>query len=47
MLEIKIRIDTDNATGVKETLADYLQRFGDVRVVEVREIDAVEQMRLT
>ena len=47
MLRIVINVDaeTEDAQGVKEKLAVDLERFGDVRVVEVREIPA-EQMRM-
>lgn len=47
MLRIVIDIDAevDTAQGVKEKLAMDLERFGDVRVVEVREIKP-EQMRM-
>lgn len=47
MLRIVIDVDAevDTAQGVKEKLAMDLERFGDVRVVEVREIKP-EQMRM-
>lgn len=47
MLRIVIDIDAevDTAQGVEEKLAMDLERFGDVRVVEVREIKP-EQMRM-
>lgn len=47
MLEIKIRVDTDNIIGVKETLADYLSKHGDVKIVDVKEVSMTEQMRLS
>lgn len=47
MLRIVVEItgEVEDAQGVKEKLATDLERFGDVRVVEVRRIGA-EQMRL-
>lgn len=35
----------DQIMGVKETLKMYLERFGDIRVVEVKEIKQ-EQMKI-
>lgn len=32
---VTLEIDSDNIIGVKETLAIYLERYGDVRVVSV------------
>lgn len=47
MLTITIQVNTPGwaAQGVKEHLAMCLEKFGDVRVVEVRE-DEPEQMKL-
>ena len=46
MLTIVIRVDAPpgQAIGVKEQLAMCLERYGDTRVVEIRETGA-EQMR--
>ena len=44
-ITIEVRGEVLDAQGVKEKLAMDLERFGDVRVVEVLQIDA-EQMRL-
>lgn len=40
MLRIVIEItnEVDDAQGVKEKLSTDLERYGDVRIVEVREI---------
>ena len=48
MLRIVVEItgEVDDAQGVKEKLATDLERFGDVRVVEVREIDGHQQMTM-
>lgn len=47
MLRIVIEVtgEVDDAQGVKEKLATDLERFGDVRVVEVRRIEP-EQMKI-
>ena len=47
MLRIVIEVYGDNvdAQGVKEQLAMELERFGDVRVVEVQAV-GVEQIRM-
>ena len=47
MLKIVIEVDAPagQAIGVKEHLAMVLEKFGDTRVVEVREI-APEQMKM-
>ena len=47
MLTIVIRVDAPpgQAIGVKEQLAKCLERYGDTRVVEIRETGA-EQMRI-
>lgn len=42
---IEIRGGDDDPQGVKEKLAMDLERFGDVRVVEVKRVEA-EQMRM-
>lgn len=40
MLRIVVEVDrpTGQAIGIKEALAMYLEKFGDARVVEVKEI---------
>lgn len=47
MLRIVIEItnEVDDAQGLKEKLAMDLERFGDVRVVEVRGIEP-EQLKM-
>lgn len=47
MLRIVIEVsgEVEDAQGIKEKLAMDLERFGDVRVVEVLRIDA-EQMKV-
>ena len=45
-LVVEITGEVDDAQGVKEKLATDLERFGDVRVVEVREIDGHQQMTM-
>lgn len=47
LLTIVIQVDAPagQAIGVKEHLAMYLERFGDTRVIEIRE-DQPEQMKL-
>lgn len=47
MLTIVIQVDAlpGQAIGVKEHLAMCLERYGDTRVVEIRET-GVEQMRI-
>lgn len=47
MLRIVVEItgETEDAQGVKEQLATDLERFGDVRVVEVRRIGE-EQIKI-
>ena len=47
MLRIVVEVtgEVDDAQGVKKKLATDLERFGDVRVVEVRRIEP-EQMRM-
>lgn len=42
---IEVRGDITDAQGVKEQLAMELERFGDVRVVEVQAV-GVEQIRM-
>ena len=44
-ITIEVRGEVLDAQGVKEKLAMDLERFGDVRVVEVLQIDA-EQMQI-
>ena len=47
MLRIVIEVtgEVDDAQGVKEALTMELERFGDVRVVDVRRIEP-EQMKI-
>ena len=47
MLIIKCEVDTPagKAIGIKEAIAMDLEKYGDVRVVEVREIRP-EQMKM-
>ena len=47
MLRIVIEVDqpAGDADGVKESLAMELERYGDTRVVDVREI-APEQLKI-
>lgn len=47
MLTVVIQVDAPpgQAIGVKEHLAMCLERYGDMRVVEIRETGA-EQMRI-
>lgn len=47
MLTVIIEVDAPlgQAIWIKEDLAMYLERFGDARVVEVREVTP-EQMRM-
>lgn len=45
MITIVIQVDAppDSAQAVKETLGMYMERFGDTRVVDIRE-DVPQQM---
>lgn len=47
MLEIRIVVNkpAGQAIGIKEDLAMYLEKFGDARVVEIKET-APEQLKL-
>lgn len=47
MLTVIVEVDAPlgQAIGVKEDLAMYLERFGDARVVEVREVTP-EQIKI-
>lgn len=47
MLIITIHVDAPagQAIGIKEDVACYLQQFGDVRVVDIKE-ELPEQMKL-
>ena len=47
MLYVTVRVNapTGQAIGIKEDLAMYLERFGDAKVVDVREVSP-EQMKL-
>ena len=46
-MRIVVEVDrpTGQAIGIKEALAMYLEQFGDVRVLEIKEVP-VEQMKL-
>lgn len=48
ILTIAVDAPAGQAIGVKEELAMHLERWGDVRLVEVREVQspAPEQMRI-
>lgn len=39
MLKITLQVDSDNIIGVKETLNEYCEKFGDVTVTDVKEIE--------
>ena len=47
MLTIRIEVDrpAGQAIGIKEDLAMYLEKFGDARVVEIKEVEP-EQLRI-
>lgn len=49
MIKLTILVDSDNIIGVKEAIAEYLEKYGDTKVVEVQQIktggDVVEQTR--
>lgn len=47
MLIITIHVDapSSQAIGIKEDLAMYLEQFGDVRVVDIKE-ELPEQMKI-
>ena len=45
MIKIILTVDSDNIIGIKETLAEYLEKYGDTQVIEVSQI--AEQTRLT
>ena len=47
MITITIKVDapTGQAIGIKEDLAMYLEKFGDSRVVDIRE-DIPQQMEI-
>lgn len=45
-IAIKVNAPAGQAIGIKEDLAMYLERFGDAKVVSIREIPA-EQITLT
>lgn len=38
MLKITLQVDSDNIFGVKETLKEYCEKFGDVTVTNVEEV---------
>lgn len=45
IITIKVDVPLGQAIGVKEDLAEYLERFGDARVVSVVE-EKPKQMRI-
>ena len=45
-ITIEVRGSGEDAQGIKEKLAMDLERYGDVRVVEVREVDGNQQLRM-
>ena len=47
MLTIRIEVDrpAGQAIGIKEDLAMYIEKFGDARVVEIKET-ALEQLKI-
>lgn len=45
IITIKVNAPAGQAIGIKEHLAMMLERFGDVRVVDIRE-EAPEQMKI-
>lgn len=45
-ITIKVNAPPGQAIGVKEHLAMCLERFGDVRVVSIKEDDRPEQMQI-
>ena len=47
MTTVVMKINSRNVIGIKETLAAYCERFGDVVFVEVREDESSEQMKIT
>lgn len=44
-ITIKVNAPPDNAIGIKEDLAAYLERFGDAQVVAIEDSGA-EQLQL-
>ena len=47
MLRIVIEIDTDaEPQGIKEKLATDFEKYGDVRVVEVKASPAAQQLKM-
>lgn len=50
MIKLTILVDSDNIIGVKETIAEYMEKHGDTRVVDVQQIktggEVVEQTHL-
>lgn len=45
MVEITIRVKSDNIIGIKEDAANYFEKFGDTQIVSVKEIRP-EQTRI-
>ena len=45
-ITIELRGSGEDAQGIKERLAMDLERYGDVRVVDVREINGHQQMTM-
>lgn len=39
MLRIVLMVDSDDMIGVKETLKEYCERFGDVTVIKGERVD--------
>lgn len=46
MLTVVMKVNSRNVIGVKETLAAYCEKFGDVVFGEIKEEEAPEQMKL-
>lgn len=44
-ITIEVRGETDDAQGIKEKLAVDFERYGDVKVIDVKRVDP-EQMRI-
>lgn len=42
---VQVNVSPDMAQGIKEDLAMHLEKFGDARVVEIRE-DIPQQMKI-
>lgn len=46
MTTVVMKIKSRNVIGIKETLAEYCEKFGDVVFVEVKCDDESEQLRM-